>query len=330
MTSSQLRLTRRTLLALPACLLGAASARADGYPARPIRLIVQFPPGGNVDTFARALALEMSRILGQQLIVDNRAGGNGSIAYQALARAPADGYTLGIGHLAQLVLNPHLLDKVPYRPLDDFKPIARLADAPNVLAVHPSLKVGTLAGLLQRARAEPGVIPMGHGGVGTVAHLAGVLLEQIANVKFLQVPYKGSSQSTTDLIAGQIQASFGGLPTLLPHIQAGRLRAIGVTSAQRLSSLPDIPTMAQAGVRMQPVVAWMGLLAPAGTPAGTASVLEAAAIRAMHSSEVLKLLDPQGFTPMPASGADFARFIRGEDESWKRLIHDRGLKAEQA
>lgn len=329
MKFSPLILSRRTLLALSTCLLGAASARADDYPARPIRLIVQFPPGGNVDTFARALALEMSRILGQQIVVDNRAGANGSIAYQALATAPADGYTVGIGHLAQLVLNPHLLEKVPYRPLDDFKPIARLADAPNVLAVHPSLKVGTLAELLQRARAEPGVITMGHGGVGTVAHLAGVLLEQIAKVKFLQVPYKGSSQSTTDLLGGQIKASFGGLPTLLPHIQAGRLRAIAVTSAQRLSSLPNVPTMTEAGVRMQPVVAWMGLLAPAGTPAKAASVLEAAAIQAVRSNEVMKLLDPQGFTPMPASAADFARFIRAEDESWNRLIRDKGLKAEQ-
>ena len=320
---------RRWLQAGSAALVWPGLGRTQAtYPSRPIRMLVQFPPGGNVDTLARLLATRLTTQLGQQVLVENRAGANGAIAYQALAAAAPDGYTLGFGHVAQLAMNPHLIATLGYRPLQDFTAICRLADAPNVLATHPAVKASNLGELLALARAAPGRISLAHAGIGTVGHLSGAWLEKEAGVDFLEVPYKGSAQVASDLMAGQVMASFGALPSYMPGIVAGKLRALAVTTARRLAAYPAIPTVAESGFPGYHAVAWIGLIGPAGLAPAVVAVLAREAQRAIAAPDARESLDRNGYVPVPAGAREFAAFIESEYQAWGKIIRERGYKVE--
>lgn len=324
--NTPLRFNRRSVMITSAAALACIGIGTSHAQTGPIKLIVQFAPGGNVDTFARVLAQQLTTSLGVNVVVENRPGGNGTIAYQALARSAPDGTTLGIGHIAHLAINPHLFDKLGYRPLQDFVPISLLAEAPNVLAVHPSIKVNSLQALIERARQRPGSLSFGHGGAGTVAHLTGEVLARSKGIEILQVPYKGSGQVVTDLVAGQINVAFGGLPSLMPHVEAGRLQALAVTGSRRLSSYPQIPTLMEQEFNFA-ATAWMGLIGPAGIPAPIVRRLEAVSLDAMNAPDVRStLLDKQGMEVTRGSAEAFREFIQKELVSWGKFIKDAGIK----
>ncbi len=309
-----------------ACGFGNAAAQA--YPDRPVRIIVQFSPGGNVDTAARVIAQQLTKQLGQQMVVDNRAGASGSIAYQTVATASPDGYTLGIGHIGHLALNPHMLGKLPYDPLRDFTAISRTVEAPNLLAVHPSLPAKSVKELVAHAKANPGKIAHGTGGVGTVGHLAGEVLSARAGISLLHVPYKGTSQVIADLIGGQVQMSFGGPPALLPHVKSGKLRALAITTLKRSEAFPDLPTVAEAGFPGFQAVAWMGIIAPAGVSPKIVDALNREIRAALAVREVQDPLGRLGFELGASTPAEFAAFIRSEHAFWGKFIRERGIKAE--
>lgn len=314
------------VLAAAMWIAGAAYAE-PAYPQRPIRVIVQFSPGGNVDTAARVIAQQMSRQLGRQMVIDNRAGASGNIAYQTLASAAPDGYTLGIGHIGHLALNPHQLGKLPYDPLKDFAAITRTVDAPNLLVVHPSLPAKNVQELVAYAKANPGKLANGTGGVGTVGHLAGEVLSARAGISLLHVPYKGAAQVIADLIGGQVQMSFGGPPALAPHVSSGKLRALAITTLKRSAAFPELPTVAESGYPGFQAVAWMGLIAPAGVNPKIVSLLNKQAHDALAAREVRDPLARLGFETMVSTPAEFAAFIKSEHAYWGKFIRERGIKA---
>jgi tripartite-type tricarboxylate transporter receptor subunit TctC len=268
---------------------------------------------------------ELTRQLGQQFIVDNRPGAGGSIAYQALAASAPDGYTLGIGHIAQLALNPHILKKVPYDPLKDFTAIGRIADAPNLLVANAGFPATNLSELVAYARANPGKVAYATAGVGTVGHLAGELLSKAANISMLAVPYKGSSQLVTDLVGGNVQIAFGGPPALLPHVKSGKLRALAITTAKRSPAFPGLPTVAESGYPGFQAVAWMGIIAPAGLDRGIVDGLSRQIHQALKDEELKRLFANDGFDVVDSTPAEFGEFIRSEYAAWGKLVRERGI-----
>jgi len=321
------RFTGMALTGLFATAISGAAA-AQAYPERPVRVIVQFSPGGNVDTSARVLAQQLTKQLGQQMVVDNRAGASGSIAYQTVAGATPDGYTLGIGHIGHLALNPHMLGKLPYNPLKDFTAISRTVEAPNLLVVHPSLPAKNVRELVAYAKANPGKIAHGTGGVGTVGHLAGEVLSARAGISLLHVPYKGTSQVVADLIGGQVQMSFGGPPALAPHVKSGKLRALAITTLKRSAAFADLPTVAESGYPGFQAVAWMGFIAPAGVNPKIVDTLNQQVRTALAAREVQDTLQRLGFELGASTPAEFAAFIKSEYAFWGKFIKERGIKAE--
>ncbi|HET7766359.1 MAG TPA: tripartite tricarboxylate transporter substrate binding protein [Burkholderiales bacterium] len=311
--------------ALAACW-PLVAAGADGYPAHSVHVIVQYVPGGNVDTAARAVTRQLSRQLGQQFIVDNRPGASGSIAYQALAVSAHDGYTLGIGHIAQLALNPHILKQVPYDPLKDFTAIGRIADAPNLLVANVEFPAANLSELVVYARAHPGKVAYATAGVGTVGHLAGELLSKAANISMLLVPYKGSAQMVTDLVAGNVQIAFGGPPALLPHVKSGKLRALAITTTERSPAFPELPTLAESGYPGFRAVSWMGIIAPAGLDGSVVDSLDRQIRQALKDEELRRLFASEGFDVVESTPAEFAEFIRSEYAAWGKFVEERGIQ----
>lgn len=308
-----------------AMAIGITAVAAE-YPVRPIRVIVQFSPGGNVDTSARVIAQQLTRQLGQQLVIDNRPGASGSIAFQTIAGAAPDGYTLGIGHIGHLALNPHLLGKLPYDPLKDFTAISRTVEAPNLLVVHPALKVAGVKDLVAYGKANPGKLAYGTGGVGTVGHLAGEVLAARAGISLLHVPYKGTSQVIADLIGGQVQMSFGGPPALLPHVKSGKLHALAITTLKRSAAFPDLPTVVEAGYPGFQAVAWMGMIAPAGLDPKIVNALNKQIRAALQAREVQDSLSRLGFELEASTPAAFAAFIKSEHAFWGKFIKERGIR----
>src|SRR3954454_15186542 len=256
----------RRASALVGLLLVCAAALAQDYPAKPLRFIVPFPPGGGNDTVARAIAQQMSPALGQPVVIDNRPGAGGSIGADLAAKAPADGYTLFLAGVGSHVVNPNLHAKLPYDPVRDFAPVTLVASAPSVLVVNPGVPARTLAELTAYARANPGKLNYASNGNGSAAQLAATMYESMAGVKMVHVPYKGIAPAMTDLLSGEVQLMFGTIVALVPHIQAGKLRALAVTSKKRSSLLTDIPTLAESGLPEYEAGSWYGILAPAGTP----------------------------------------------------------------
>lgn len=300
---------------------------ADPYPVRPVRVIVQFAPGGNVDTSARVIARQLTQEFGQQFIVDNRPGASGSIGVQLVSAATPDGYTLGIAHIGNLALNPHTLGKLPYDPLKDFVAIGRVADAPNLLVVHPSLPAKSVGELLNHMKANPGKISYATGGIGTVGHLAGEMLSNRAGVKILHIPYKGTAPAVAELLAGSTQMSFGGPPSFVAHLKSGRLRALAITTLKRSAAFPDLPTVAEADFPGFEAVAWIGINGPAGIPRAIVSKLNQAILKGQQSEEATKTLGGLGMELTGSTAGEFEKFIRSEHAKWGKLIKDQNIKA---
>ncbi|MFH7109509.1 Bug family tripartite tricarboxylate transporter substrate binding protein [Achromobacter xylosoxidans] len=321
----------RTALALAAApLLSSApfSAHADAWPQRPIRLLVPYGPGGSSDVVARAVAVEMSRDLGQQVIVENKGGGQGSIATVEAARARPDGYTLILGHVGTLAVNPTMMPNLSYDPRRDFAPIILLAKLPMVFAVGAKVPAASLPEFVALARAKPGVLNYGSAGNGSAGHLAFEMLKTAAAIDVVHVPYKGTGAQVTDLLAGNIDAAAAGIPGLLPHAQAGKIKIVAVGSAQRLPILPDVPTVAEQGYPGFESSQWFGLLAPAGTPQEAISRLQAAAQRALRTDAVRQRLAHDAAEPSGAGPAEFAAFIDAEERRWSQVVKNARLSAE--
>jgi tripartite-type tricarboxylate transporter receptor subunit TctC len=305
-------------LALGFAVFNAVEARAEAYPTRPVRVVVGFGPGAVADTIARVMATQMSQALGQQLVVENRAGAGSSLGAEAVARAPKDGYTLLMCTIAQTI-NP-ALNKLNFDFGKDLAPIALIANAPQILVAHPSLGVSTVQELIALSKAKPNEIQYASSGVGTLSHLSGVLLNSAAGITLTQVPYPGSAQSMTDVLAGRVPLMFGPAATVWTNVQAGKLKALAVTQPTRATIAPEVPTMVEAGLPGYSAGIWMGLLAPSGTPAEIIDKLSQAANTAVKSSEVLTLMRAQGVDPMGGTPDEFARHIASELKKWHDVV----------
>lgn len=329
-TQSLSRLITQSLgraLTLAAALAAAtAPAGAEGYPTRPVRFVVPFAPGGSTDTLARTIGVKLAGALGQQVVVDNRPGANGDIGMMIVAKAPPDGHTIVLGYIANLAIAPSLYAKMPYDPVKDFAPVTQLASSPNVLVAHPSVPAANLKELIALAKAKPGQINFASAGVGSIGHLTGELLNNLAGVKMVHIPYKGSGQAVTDLLGGNVQLMFSGFSSTLPHIRSGKLRALAVTGAQRSPAAPDVPTIAESGFPGFEATAWYGVLAPAGTPKAVVSRLHDDVVKALRDPDVDKRLAGLGFEIAGTAPEQFAAYIRSEIKKWARAVEASGAR----
>ncbi len=298
------------------------------YPSKPIRIVVPFPAGGTTDILARAVALKLTETGGQPVVVDNRPGAGGNIGAELVAKSAPDGYTLLMGTVGTHAINPVLYAKIPYDPQRDFAPVILVAGVPNVLVVNPALPVNSVQELIAYGKANPGKLNFASSGSGTSIHLSGELFKSMSGVPMTHVPYKGSAPALTDLLGGQVQLMFDNLPSALPHIKAGKLRALAVTGAQRAPALPDVPTVAEAGLPGFEASSWFGLLAPAGTPKDIIARLHAEVAKWLATPEARNRLAAQGANAVGNSPEEFAQFIATETVKWRRVVKESGAKIE--
>ena len=317
----------RASLAAVGLTLAAAPALAE-FPDHGLKIVVPYPPGGTTDLLARAVAPRLADRLRQTVVVENRAGAGGVIGAQAVAKLPADGYTLLFGTIATHGILPVLQKPAPYDAVKDFAPVTLVASTPNVLIANPSVPVRNLAELLALARARPGTVNFGSTSQGGSPHLSGELLKSMAQIDIVHVPYKGGGPMLIDLMGGQIQIGFDNLPSSMNHIRAGKVRALAVTTARRWPGAPDIPTMAEAGVPGYEASAWFGLLAPAGTPKGVVDLLQRHVAAILRMPEVEKMFLEQGAEPVGNTPDEFARLIASELQKWSKVIAATGVKLE--
>lgn len=316
------------LVGLPLAFGIAADAIAQTYPSKPIRIIVPFPAGGNADILARILGQKMAESLGQQIIVDNRAGAAGIIGAQAAAKSPPDGYTLFMGTTGTQTTNPAVYARLPYDPLRDFAPVSNFAGSPYVLVVHPSLPVRNLKELIALARARPGALHYASFGAGSSAHLTGVLLQTMARIDIVHVAYKGGPPALADLVGGHVEMMFNLLPGILPHVKAAKLRAIAVAAEKRAAAIPEMPTFAESGMPDFYSDSWYGIFVPAGTPKDVVSKLNAEVLRVLALPEVKQRLAAEGAEPMGGSPEQFAEQIRRDLARWTRVAKGADIKIE--
>jgi len=305
----------RTLLVLCstlAALLGTATQAAEVYPSKPIRLIVPFAAGGGNDNIARLVGQMLAKSMAQPVLVDNRPGAGGSLGAEMASKAPADGYTLFLGGVGSHTLNPSINHALAYDPVKDFAPITWLASAPMVLVVHPSVAANSVQQLIDYAKKNPNKLNFASNGNGSSSQLAAVMFNTMAKTEMVHIPYKGLSPAVTDLIGGQVQLMFSSVVAILPHIQAGKVKVLAVTSAQRIHSLPNIPTIAESGLAGYETSSWYGILAPAGTPAAIVSKLNAEINKALQNPEIRAKLAFEGAEPIGNSPEFFAAHIRNE------------------
>jgi tripartite-type tricarboxylate transporter receptor subunit TctC len=309
-------------------LAGLPAAHAQQYPTKPIRIVVPFPAGGFSDVFSRIIGTRMNESWGQQVIVDNRPGAGGNIGSDIVAKAAPDGYTLVMGTIGTHAINATLFSKLPYDPVRDFVAVAFVVEAEGLLVVHPSLPVKTAKDLIALARSRPGQLTYASAGAGTTSHLAGELFKTMAKVDITHVPYKGNVPAITDLISGETSMLFATLPTVLPQVNAGRLRGIAVLGAKRSAALPNVPTLAESGLPRFEVNNWTGVLAPAGTPAGIVSRLNAEIVRIMQLPDVQARLPKEGLRYVQMTPQQFGDFVKSEKEKWAPIVKATGAKAD--
>jgi tripartite-type tricarboxylate transporter receptor subunit TctC len=309
-----------------AMLVPAARVRAQA--GKPIRLVVPFTPGGTTDILARALAPRMQQALGQNVIVDNRPGAGGSLGADLVARAEADGLTLLMGHIGTLAVNVSLYPKLPYDPLKSFAPVAWVARVPNVLVVNAASGITSLKELIARAKASPGKLTYSSGGNGSAAHITFEVLKLRAGIFMSHIPYRGTAPSVTDLLGGQVDATFTGAPAVIPHVRSGRLRALAVSSPARIAALPEVPTVAESGYPGFEADQWYGIVAPAGTPADVVTRLNATINKALAAPEVAQQLAAEGALPMHATPKAFADLIAAEIPRWKEVVRAGNVKVD--
>ena len=316
------------LLALGALLIAASAPlfAADNFPTRPLRLIVPYPAGGPNDVLARMVSAKLTEAWNQQVIVDNRPGAGGNLAAELTARAPGDGYTMILPAMAYAV-NPTLYSKVPYK-FEDFATVTVVAKGPLVLVVAPSANLNSVKDLLAAAQAKPGQLQYASGGNGSSLHLAGELFKLMAGVDLLHVPYKGTNDFIPDLLAGRVPISFSSPLVMQPHVKAGRLRALGMTSAKRSPGWPEVPTIAEAGVKGYEMDAWYGLLVPASTPRALVDTLNKAVSNGLKAPDVQERLASLGVEAVASSPADAAKYIAAEERKWSKVLKAAGIKAD--
>lgn len=314
--------------ALAACLTPALpAAMAQTYPAKPITLVVPHSAGGTSDILARTVAAEAAKTLGQTIVIDNKGGANGTIAAKQVASSAPDGYTLLLATASTHGINPSLYSRISYDAVKDFTPVTLLATVPNVLVVGPNVKAGNVQELIAFIRSQGDKTNMGSAGAGTPGHLAGEMFKSEAKLQFTHVPYKGGSPAITDLIGGQIDFMFTTIPGVLPHVKAGSLRALAVTSPERSSAMPDVPTMAESGLPGFQAVSWHGIVAPAGTPDAVVARLNQALTGALAAPEVKQRLLEEGARASGVNTAEFGKFLQTEMAAWAKAVKDSGATA---
>jgi len=322
------RLIASLALSLVATLQAPAAAQEAPWPSKPVHILVPGGAGGVTDIRARWLAQRLAPLLGQSVIVENKPGAGGNFGMELGAHSAADGYTVVVIHQGVMTVNPHLYSRLGYDPLTDFAPITQLGSGPLLLAVHPDVRANTVAELVQLAKAKPGELNFGSPGIGTPPHLAGELFRTTAGIDTVHVPYKGGGQAVSDLIAGHISYSIEGLTVQLPQVKAGRLRALAVTGPQRVASLPDVPTMAEAGFAAAEFQGWVGIAAPAATPKAIVTRLYRDISSILATSEALAWFAEVGADARTDAPDVFAAAIRAEHARWGQVIRERGIKLE--
>ena len=318
------RLSALTLLLC--CALAAFAVDAQPFPSRPVRFVVPFAPGGSTDTLARTIGVKLADALGQQVVVDNRSGGNGNIGMEIVAKSPPDGHTLVLGYIANLAIAPSLYAKMPYDPVKDFAPITQPASSPNVLTAHPSVQAKNLKELIALAKANPGKVSFASTGVASVGHLTGELINNLAGIRITHVPYKGSGQAVTDILGGHVQLMYSGFSSTIAHIKSGKLRALAVTGAQRSPALADVPTIAEQGFPGVEATAWYGVLAPGGTPKPVITRLHGELVKILRQPDVVQRLDSLGFEIVASTPEQFGAYIRSEITKWAKVVKASGAK----
>jgi tripartite-type tricarboxylate transporter receptor subunit TctC len=333
MTRSTARRTRRLIVAASAALPAAAflaprGAHAQAFPSKPIRIIVPYAAGGTSDILARTLGVRVGEALGVQIVVENKPGANGALGSDLVAKATPDGYTLLLTDVGGLTSAPAVAQNLPFDPVRDFTPVTTIAWSPHLVVVAPNVEAKTLAELVALAKRKPGALNCATVGAGSAPHLAGALFAKRAGAEWGFVPYKGGAQALNDLAAGQSDVMFNGMLATLPFVQAGKLRALGIASDTRWSTVPDLPTVAEQGFPGFMTGSWQGLLAPAGTPAPVVARIAAEFARALAVPEVTQRLTAQGAEPRTQSPAEFGAFIRSETAKWAQLVKETGIRAE--
>ena len=319
----------RAIAALSVALLVAAPfADAQSYPVKPVRIIAGFPPGGAADLMARLMGEKLSAALWRPFIVENRPGAGGTVGADAVAKAAADGYTLLLAPAVSQSIAPAIYKSLPYHPETDFRPISLVAVIPIVLVVHPSIKATSARELVAVAKAAREPLLFSSAGSGTIPHLTGELFKLATGVNMMHVPYKGAAIAMGDLLAGRVQLMFENLPTVLGHIRSGRLRGLAIAGAQRARALPELPTMAEAGIRGVEVTSWFALVAPAGTPDAVASVLEGETTKALATTEIKARMYAMGAEATSSTAAELAKLMRSDTEKWAKLVEATGARAD--
>jgi tripartite-type tricarboxylate transporter receptor subunit TctC len=313
--------------ALVVCLAISAAACAQSYPVRTVRIVVPYAPGGNTDFTARVIAGKLSEVFGQQVVVENRAGGATNIGSDLVAKAAPDGYTLLMGGAANAI-NMSLYQKLSYDTLRDFAPVSLCVKGANVLAVHPSVPAKSLKELIALAKTKPGKLNYASSGLGSSNQMAGELFKLMAGVNIVHVPYKGNTPALTDTIGGQVELIFSGVPLLVPHIQAGRIRALGIGSLKRFVALPDVPTISEAGLKGYEATTWFGLMAPVKVPKDIVARLNVEVGKILASAEVSERFTNEGVEPMGGTPEFFTAFIRDEIAKYAKVVKAAGLKGE--
>jgi tripartite-type tricarboxylate transporter receptor subunit TctC len=330
LASGRAKVSRMVAFALLAAmvLLGVHDVRAQRYPEKPIRIVVIFPAGGAADVLGRTVGDKLRQSWGQPVIVENRPGASGNIAAEAVAKSAPDGYTILLGGLTTHGINPSLYRRLPYDPVRDFVPITIAATTPLVLEVHPSVPAHSVDELISLARSRPGELNYASFGNGTSGHLATVLFSSLAGIDMMHVPYKGSPPAMADLLAGRVHLMIDAIPASLPHIKAGKLRALAVTSAERSRALPDVPTIAEAALPGFEVIGWLGFFAPAGVPAPIVQRLSAEIGSVLRMPDVRERLVAQGLDVETNTPGEFARFVDSELKKWAGVVKTAGVRVD--
>lgn len=309
---------------LGAGLLGGTSALAQAYPTKPVTIIVPFAAGGTTDILARIIGQALTAELGQSVVVDNRAGAGGNIGGQAAAKAAPDGHTLFMGTVGTHAINASLYKKMPFDPVKDFAPLTRVANVPNLLVANPAQPYKSVKDLIAYAKANPGKVNFGSSGNGSSIHLSGELFKSLAKVDMQHVPYKGSAPAVTDLLGNQIDIMFDNMPSAIQHVRSGKLAPLAVTTAKRSPELPNVPTIAEAGVPGYEATSWFGMFAPAGTPAPVLAKLNAAIVKVLAQPDVKKKINEQGAEVYSETPEQFAAFIQAESVKWGKVVKESG------
>jgi tripartite-type tricarboxylate transporter receptor subunit TctC len=316
------------IAAASVAILVCASAAAQQYPSKPIRLVVPFPPGGSTDIVARIVAQKLGTQLGQPLVIENRDGAGGTLGTAVAARAPADGYTLVVGTTSTHVVAPSVYQKLEYDPVKDFAPVSLMAVTPYLLVVNPSVPAKSVKELVELMKSQPGKLNYASAGVGSTTHLAMEMLKGASNTTAVHVPYKGNGPAGTAVIGGQVEILFGSLPAVLPHAKAGKVRALAVGTTKRSPSLPDVPTVAESGYPGFDASLWLAIMAPAGTPAPVLERLNKEIVAAVSAKDTAELLDKNGAEPLTSTPAELAAMIKDGVVKYAKVVKDAGVKPE--